>query len=119
MQHKNSRQLNEDYLDAESELTRLTGLIKSFDFAYEDFHKFMGNEKEILNEIQTLSKGTEAERSVTMQLDELEHQRQVFNRKFSDGEEYLEEMIQEQRKKRNQLEEDLFQSRKEENACQK
>lgn len=65
---KSSRQLNEEYLDAEADVQRLNKARNTIDIAYLDFQKFAKQEREIWERLATLSKGTEAERSVHREL---------------------------------------------------
>lgn len=116
---KSSRQLNEDYLDAEEDVQRLNKARNTLDIAYLDFQKFAKQEREIWERLATLSKGTEAERSVHRELDFLDEEQQAFNRVLSNGEEELDQTITDKTAQRNQLEEAAVQARKEENECQK
>ncbi|MGX7418010.1 hypothetical protein ACWOFR_04305 [Carnobacterium gallinarum] len=116
---KSSRQLNEEYLDAEAGVQRLNKARNTIDIAYLDFQKFAKQEREIWERLATLSKGTEAERSVYQELDSLDEEQQMFNRVLSNGEEELDQTITDKTAQRNQLEEATVQARKEETECQK
>lgn len=114
---KSSRALNEEYLDVEDEITYLKNATVSLETAYSDFHSFSKKETEVWETIRQLSVGTEAERSVLRELDSLEENGHLFNGKLAEGEEELEEEMSWKLKQRDQLEESLYNARKEEAEC--
>ena len=118
MNQPSSRQLNEAYLDSESELRQLKKTNQSIETAYSTFQHMQTKEKELWGKLHQLSRGTEAERSITRECDQLEEEQQFFNRTLGSGEEALEQLIRKKTAQRNQLEEDFLKARKAENECQ-
>lgn len=114
---KSSRALNEEYLDVEDEIKYLKNATVSLETAYSDFHSFSKKETEVWETIRQLSVGTEAERSVLRELDSLEENGHLFNGKLAEGEEELEQEMSWKLKQRDQLEESLYNARKEEAEC--
>lgn len=114
---KNSRVLNEEYLDVEDELKSLKKANISLETAYSDFQFFSRKEQEFWGKIRQLSAGTEAETSVLRELDYLEEESRFFNGKLAEGEDELEQEMTLKMKQRDQLEESIFDARKEENKC--
>lgn len=118
MNQPSSRHLNEAYLDAESELRQLKKTNQLIEIAYETFKNLQNKEQEVWGKLHQLSRGTEAERSITRECDHLEEEQQFFNRKLGSGEEELEHLVRKKTAQRNQLEEDFLKVRKAENECQ-
>ncbi|MGX7417380.1 hypothetical protein ACWOFR_01110 [Carnobacterium gallinarum] len=114
---KSSRVLNEDYLDVEDELKRLKQANRSIETAYSSFQSFSRREKELWDKIGQLSVGTEAERSVLREFDYLEEESHFFNGKLTEGEDELKQELSWKIKQRDQLEEAIFDARKEETKC--
>lgn len=113
----NSSQLNDAYLDSESDLCQLTKTSQSIETAYTTFQHMQNKEKELWGKLHQLSKGTEAEHSISRECDHLEEEHLFFNRKLGRGEEELEQLIRKKSAQRNQLEEDFLKARKAENEC--
>lgn len=114
---KSSRALNEEYLDVKDEIKYLKNATVSLETAYSDFRSFSKKETEVWETIRQLSVGTEAERSVLRELDSLEENGHLFNGKLAEGEEELEQEMSWKLKQRDQLEESLYNARKEEAEC--
>ncbi|MGX7419195.1 hypothetical protein ACWOFR_10400 [Carnobacterium gallinarum] len=114
---KNSRVVNEEYLDIEDELKGLKKANLSIENAYSDFQNYSRKEFDLWESIRRLSSGTEAEASVLREFDYLEEERHFFYGKLAEGEEELEQVMKSKIKKRVELEESLFEVRKEENKC--
>ena len=113
-----SRQLNEAYLDSESELRQLKKTNQAIETAHSTFQHMQTKEKELWGKLHQLSRGTEAEHLISRECDHLEEEQQFFNRKLESGEEALEQLIRKKTAQRNQLEEDFLRVRKAENECQ-
>lgn len=74
----------------------------------QDIARLHQRQREVLNEILYYSKGTHAERSATIDLEDLEQEHHSVMRYFEEGQEELHTLRKSEQSKQEQLQEDLI-----------
>ena len=74
----------------------------------QDIARLHQRQREVLNEILYYSKGTHAERSATIDLEDLEQEQHSIMRHFEEGQEELHILSKSEQQKQEQLQEDLI-----------
>lgn len=74
----------------------------------QDIARLQRRQREVLNEILYYSKGTHAERSATIDLEDLEQEQHSVMRHFEEGQEALHILRKSEQTKQDQLEDDLL-----------
>ncbi|MBO0447670.1 hypothetical protein JZO78_15165 [Enterococcus ureilyticus] len=77
-------------------------------YLVQDIARLHQRQREVLNEILYYSKGTHAERSATIELEDLEQEQHSIMRHFEEGQEELHVLSKSEQRKQEQLQEDLL-----------